>query len=57
MTTSNKTPDDLLDPLLRKVDHRPLRDVARLVVLLIFHVPLAIILKNACEISVAHKDG
>jgi len=48
MTTFNETLHDLLDaPFVRKVDHCPLRDIARLIVFLIPHIPLAGVLKNA----------
>jgi hypothetical protein len=48
VTTFNKTLHDLLHtPFVRKVYHRPLRDIARLIVFLIPHIPLAGILKDA----------
>ena len=48
MAAFDKTLHDLLDaPLVRKIDHDPLRDVARLIIFLVSHVPLASILKDA----------
>lgn len=42
--------------LLRKVYHRPFRDVAGLKVFLVPHVPLAIVLTDECQASDINKD-
>ena len=58
VTTLNKAPHDLLDaPFIRKVDHYPLRDIARLIVFLILHVPLAAILGGIRETFVVPEGG
>lgn len=59
MTTFNETLHDLLDtPFIRKVYHYPFRDVARLEVFLISHVPLAVVLKERVrKTCAAHKNG
>ena len=56
VTTLNKTPHGLLDiPFVREIDHRPLRDIARLVVFLIPHIPLASILRAYMRFRHRHR--
>jgi len=57
VATFDETLHDLLDPFLRKVDHCPLRYVTRLIVFLVSHVPLAVVLKDTREFSLAHENG
>ena len=61
-TSGVATFDKILHGLLetsfiRKVDHYPLRDVSRLIIFLIPHVPLATILRGRRETFIADVDG